>query len=172
MPWQLTGQWRDLTRRLSTPTCTGEDIYLLERFRPLIDAGAVRIVHPDPATAGGVLETKRIGDYAQDHGVAMALHLAATPIATMAAVHIAAATENFFVLEHHAADVPHWSEMVTGLPRPLIHDGFIDVPDGPGLGFSDIDETVLRAFTDPDESDFFGPTHIWDNERSHDRLWS
>jgi L-alanine-DL-glutamate epimerase-like enolase superfamily enzyme len=173
LPWQFTDQWRQLTEGLTTPTCTGEDIYLLENFRPLVDAGAVRIIHPDPATAGGILETKRIGDYAQERGVAMALHLAATPIATMASVHIAAATENFLVLEHHAADLDFWHGLVTGLPDPLIRDGHIRVPDSPGLGFGDIVPDALREHLDPTDPVYFdAPTSAWDAETSHDRLWS
>jgi L-alanine-DL-glutamate epimerase-like enolase superfamily enzyme len=172
IPWQLTRQWRELTTAIATPTCTGEDIYLKEGFLPLLEHGAVRIVHPDVATAGGIAETKRIGDLAGEHGVAMALHLAATPVATLASVHVAAATENFLALEHHAADVAHWDELVTGLPSPLIDDGYITVPHGPGLGFEGLDEDVLRRFLDPDDPDLFAETSAWDGDVSHDRLWS
>jgi len=172
IPWQFTDQWRQLTESITTPTCTGEDIYLRENFRPLVEAGAIRIIHPDPATAGGILETKRIGDFAQEHGIGMALHLAATPIATMASVHIAAATENFLALEHHAADTDWWSDLVTGLPRPLIQDGFIIVPDAPGLGFGDINEELMRDHLDPSDPVFFESTKMWNAETSHDRLWS
>jgi L-alanine-DL-glutamate epimerase-like enolase superfamily enzyme len=173
VPWQLTDQWRRLTQELATPTCTGEDIYLKENFRPLLAGNAIRVVHPDPATSGGILETKKIGDLAEEHGVAMALHMAATPIATLASVHIAAATQNFLALEHHAADVPRWSELVTGLPQPLIQDGHIAVPETPGLGFDGVDEDVMRAFLDPADPVFFDrPTEDWDREHAHDRLWS
>lgn len=172
IPWQYTDQWRQLTTSIATPTCTGEDIYLEENFRPLVENEAVRIIHPDPATSGGILETKRIGDRAEEHGIAMALHMAATPIATMASVHIAAATSNFLALEHHAADVPGWSELVPGLPQPLIQDGYITVPDAPGLGFGEISEEFLRAHLDPADPGLFESTAAWDGERSHDRLWS
>jgi L-alanine-DL-glutamate epimerase-like enolase superfamily enzyme len=172
IPWQLTDQWRQLTTSIATPTCTGEDIYLKESFRPLLEQGAVRVIHPDPATSGGILETKRIGDLAEEHGIPMALHMAASPIATLAAVHIAAATQNFLALEHHAADVPWWSDLVTGLPNPLIEDGYIVVPDGPGLGFGDINPQLFLEHLDPADPIFFEDTEIWDSERSHDRLWS
>ena len=172
IPWQYTDQWRQLTTSIAVPTCTGEDIYLAENFRPLLEAGAVRIVHPDPATSGGILETKRIGDQAAAFGIPMALHLAATPIATLAGVHIAAATENFLALEHHAADLPWWSRLITGLPDPLIQDGYITVPEGPGLGFDDIDEGVFREHLDPADPVYFPNTEQWDKEASHDRLWS
>jgi L-alanine-DL-glutamate epimerase-like enolase superfamily enzyme len=172
IPWQYTDQWRQLTTAIATPTCTGEDIYLEENFRPLIEQEAVRIIHPDPATSGGILETKKIGDLAEEHGIAMALHMAATPIATLASVHIAAATQNFLALEHHAADVPGWSELVSGLPQPLIQDGYITVPDGPGLGLGEINEEFLREHLDPADPVLFENTASWNNERSHDRLWS
>lgn len=172
IPWQFTDQWRQLTTAIATPTCTGEDIYLAENFRPLIEAGAVNVIHPDPATAGGVLETKRVGDLAEEHGIPMALHMAATPIATLASVHAAAATQNFLALEHHAVDVPRWSELVDGLPNPLIVDGSITVPDAPGLGFTDINEDLFRDHLDPADPVFFESTGHWDDERSHDRLWS
>jgi L-alanine-DL-glutamate epimerase-like enolase superfamily enzyme len=172
IPWQFTDQWRQLTEAVAVPTCTGEDIYLTEGFKPLLDAGAVRVIHPDPATSGGITETKRLGDYAQERGVAMALHLAASPIATMACVHLAAATENFLALEHHAADVPFWSDLVTDLPRPLIRDGHIAVPDTPGLGFGDINEELFMAQLDPRDPVFFAESAHWDTESSHDRLWS
>jgi L-alanine-DL-glutamate epimerase-like enolase superfamily enzyme len=172
IPWQYTDQWRQLTTAIATPTCTGEDIYLKENFRPLLEQGAVRIIHPDPATSGGIMETKKIGDLAEENGIAMALHMAATPIATLASVHIAAATQNFLALEHHAADVACWSELVTGLPRPLIEDGYITVPDGPGLGFGDISEEPFREHLDPADPVLFESTAAWDSESSHDRLWS
>lgn len=172
IPWQLTDQWRQLTTAIATPTCTGEDIYLREGFRSLIEHEAVRVIHPDPATAGGIAETKRIGDLAQEHGIAMALHLAASPIATLASVHIAAATENFLALEHHAADVNHWSELIHGSPVPLIEDGHIAVPDSPGLGFEDINEELFKSFLDPSDPNLFHDTSAWDGETSNDRLWS
>ena len=90
------------------PILTGEDIYLKEDFIKLIDMGAVDIIHPDLATSGGIIETKKIGDYAQEYGVAMAMHFAGTPVSCMANVHCAAATENFLALEHHSVDVPWW----------------------------------------------------------------
>jgi L-alanine-DL-glutamate epimerase-like enolase superfamily enzyme len=150
--------------------CTGEDIYLAEGFRPLLDAGAVNVIHPDIATSGGILETKRIGDLAQEHGVSMALHMAGTPVSTMAAVHCAAATENVIALEHHFADVPFWDDFIVGPSRPLIEDGFIRVPETPGLGFT-LNEDAVRDHLVPGGG-LFEPTPTWDSERSWDRLWS
>ncbi|MCX7669907.1 MAG: mandelate racemase/muconate lactonizing enzyme family protein [Anaerolineae bacterium] len=173
LPWQYTDQYVILSRAVRTPLCTGEDIYLKEGFKPLLEARAVSVIHPDLATSGGILETKKIGDLAQEHGVAMAMHMAASPIATLASVHCAAATENFLVLENHAWDVPWWDDLVTGLPKPLVQDGYITVPETPGLGFDGINEELFREHLNPAAPIFFDtPTDAWDNERSWDRLWS
>ncbi len=173
IPWQFPEQWRRLSEAVTTPTCTGEDIYLKEGFVPLLEERAVAVIHPDLATSGGILETKKIGDMAQEHGVAMAMHMAASPICALANVHCAAATENFLVLENHSVDDPGWSELVTGLPTPLIQDGHIAVPETPGLGFAEINEEAMRARLDPDDPIYFDePTDFWDTERSWDRLWS
>jgi len=171
LPWQYTEKWVQLERTLNTPVCTGEDIYLLNGFKPLLDARAVNVVHPDLATSGGILETKRIGDYAQEQGVSMALHMAGTPISTLASVHCAAATENFIALEHHFTEIPFWNDFVDGLPRPLIQNGYIAVPETPGLGFSLNEEAVREHLVEWDQG-FFEPTPEWDGVRSWDRLWS
>jgi L-alanine-DL-glutamate epimerase-like enolase superfamily enzyme len=171
VPWQYTDQWVQLERALHTPVCTGEDIYLKEGFLPLLQARGVNVIHPDLATSGGILETKRIGDLAQEYGISMALHMAGTPISTMASVHCAAATENFIALEHHFSDLPFWSDFVTGLPKPIIQNGYISVPEAPGLGF-DINEEVIQQHLIASDPGFFEPTPQWDTERSWDRLWS
>ncbi len=82
--------------------------------------------HPDLATAGGILETKKIWDFAMGHGVPMAMHFAGTPISFMANVHCASATENFIALEHHSLDVPWCGDLVT--PSPVIDKGFAVAP--------------------------------------------
>ena len=171
VPWQFTEQWIRMERALKTPVCTGEDIYLKEGFLPLLQAHAVNVIHPDLATSGGILETKKIGDLAQEYGISMAMHMAGTPISTMASVHCAAATENFIALEHHFTDVPFWGDFIDGLPKPIIQNGYIPVPDAPGLGFS-LNEEAVKEHLIPADRGFFEPTPQWDSEISWDRLWS
>jgi len=173
VPWFDTDQWKTLTDTIETPTCTGEDIFLLKNgFKPLLDANAVDIIQPDLGTSGGLLETKRIGDYAEDCGVAMAMHMAGSPVCFMANVHCAAATQNFLALEHHSVDTPWWGNLVkvTG-SKPMIEHGFANVPlDAPGLGV-ELNEEECRKHIGKD-SGWFEPTPEWDQKRSHDRLWS
>ena len=171
--WEYTEQWKTLSDALETPMLTGEDIYLLNGFKPLIHARAVDIVHPDLATSGGLLETKRLGDYAEEFGIAMAMHQAGTPVSFMANVHCAAATQNFLSLEHHSVDLPWWESLVkmTG-KQPMITKGFANVPlDSPGLGI-DLNEDVIKQHMHPRANGYFLPTPEWDQKQSHDRLWS
>ncbi len=172
IPWQFSDQWLRLAQSVTTPVCTGEDIYLKEGFRELVEKRAVGVIHPDIMTSGGIMETKKIGDYAQDHGVAMAMHMAGSPVAALASVHAAAATENFLALENHSADIPGWNDLVDGLAKPIIKDGYITVPETPGLGFTDLNLEACQPFLHPDDSSVFEPTDHWSKERAHDRLWS
>jgi len=169
VPWKYTEMWKEITRSINVPTITGEDIYGIEAFRELVDHRAVDIVHPDLASAGGLLETKRIGDYAEEKGVPMAMHFAGTPISFMANVHCAAATQNFIALEHHSVDVEWWEDLVTGLDQPMIESGFANVPEKPGLGVELNDEVAKAHLL---EEGYFEPTPEWNEIRSWDRLWS
>jgi L-alanine-DL-glutamate epimerase-like enolase superfamily enzyme len=169
IPWQYTDLWKKITDAVDIPTLTGEDIYLKEGFIELAKNHAVDILHPDLATSGGILETKKIGDVIQEYGVPMAMHFAGTPVSCMANVHCAAATENFLVLENHSVDVPWWDSLVDGIPKPILDHGFITVPEKPGLGITLNDEVVKQHLLEPG---YFEPTPEWDKERSHDRTWS
>lgn len=173
VPWQMTEQHKTITQALETPTTTGEDIYLLNYFKPLIDEHAVDIIHPDLASSGGLLETKRIGDYAEEKGISMAMHQAGTPVSFMASVHCAAATQNFLALEHHSVDVPWWESMFTMVGGgKMIDKGYSPVPlTAPGLGI-EINEEVVKAHLHPSDSSYFAPTDEWNTKRSHDRTYS
>jgi L-alanine-DL-glutamate epimerase-like enolase superfamily enzyme len=172
VPWQLTDQYVRLARSCTTPICTGEDIYLKESFLPLLQSGGVSIIHPDLLSSGGIYENKKIGDLAQDYGVAMAVHMAESPIACMAAVHSVAATENFLALENHSVDVPWWNEIANGLPNPIVQDGFIEVPETPGLGIESLNDEIIREHLDPEDPGLWEPTDEWNQGRSNDRQWS
>jgi L-alanine-DL-glutamate epimerase-like enolase superfamily enzyme len=171
IPWNYTELLKQISEESPTPILTGEDIYLKEPFRVLCENHAVSKIHPDLATSGGILETHKIGDMAEEYGVAMAMHFAGTPVCCMANAHCAAATQNFLVLEHHSLDVPWWSLLVQeGVSKSIVQRGFIEVPDRPGLGVT-LNEDVVRQHLAPGTG-YFEPTPQWDNERSWDRLWS
>ncbi len=171
VPWQYGALLKQIRDAVDIPLLTGEDIYLKEDFIKLIDMGAIDMIHPDLATSGGLIETKKIGDYAHERGVPMAMHFAGSPVSFMANVHTAAASENFIALEHHSLDVPWWETLVkTADGQPLVTHGFAPVPNTPGLGV-EVNEEAVRAHLRPGAG-YFDPTTDWDKERSWDRLWS
>jgi L-alanine-DL-glutamate epimerase-like enolase superfamily enzyme len=170
VPWEYTEMLKEIKNAIDVPLLTGEDIYLLDGFKKLIDERAVDMVHPDLATAGGIMETKKIGDYAEQAGIAMAMHFAGTPVSFMANVHCAAATENVVALEHHGVDIDWWEDLVTGIDKPLHADGFARVPEGPGLGI-DLNLDVVKEHLGRGK-ELFAPTDEWNRDRSNDRLWS
>jgi L-alanine-DL-glutamate epimerase-like enolase superfamily enzyme len=169
IPWQHTELLKKISDAVDIPILTGEDIYLKEPFIELCRTHAVDMIQPDLATSGGILETKKIGDAAQELGVPMVMHMAGSPVACMASVHCAAATENFLVMENHSVDVPWWNDLVEGVEKPILNKGFIAVPDKPGLGIT-LNEAVIKQHLG--EPGYFEPTPEWTRDRSNDRLWS
>ncbi|MBS7609612.1 mandelate racemase/muconate lactonizing enzyme family protein [Candidatus Bathyarchaeota archaeon] len=160
--WDVEGN-RMVTKAIAVPTATGEDIFGLSGFREIIDRRAVDIVHPDLATAGGIRETKRIADYAEERScMPCALHFAGSPISFMANVHAAASIHNFVALEHHALAIPWWKDLVKGLPDPLLEDGYVRVPHKPGLGIDLNEETIREHLRYPG---YFEPTPEWDRPK-------
>ena len=77
---------------------------------------------------------RRIADYADTHYISLAPHCIASPIGTIASVHVAAAVPNFLALEWHGMSVPFWEDLAAGWDGSVIEGGRIRVPDGPGLG--------------------------------------
>jgi len=172
LPWTDVEGNRLVTRAINTPTLNGEDIYLLEGWREMIEQRAIDIIQPDLLTAGGMLETKRIADYGEAHGLPTVLHCASSPIGFMANVHCAAATSSFIALESHWLDLPFWLDLATGLDQPLIQDGYVTVPDKPGLGVDLNLEAVEANLRWPG---LFEPTSAWDYPKlgfwQPDRRW-
>lgn len=166
IPWFYTDLLKQITLESPTPTITGEDIYRIEDFETLCREHAVDKIHPDLSTSGGILQTHRIGDMAFKYGVPMAMHFAGTPVACMANVHCAAATRNFLALENHSLDVPFWQDLVNGEEEPLVKNGFIRVPDKPGLGITLNDDEVKRHLKPG--TGYFEPTPVWNEPQSWD----
>jgi hypothetical protein len=158
---------------IDVPIAAGEEVYLWDGFREMIEKRAVDIIHPDLLTSGGMLETKKIADYAERYGLPTALHFAGSPIAFMANLHCAAAIPSFVALEHHGLDLPFWADLVTGLPKNYIEDGYVAVPEKPGLGVDLNCEVIEQNLRFPG---LFEPTEEWNAPKldfwQPDRRWN
>lgn len=156
VPYADAASYREVTRSTSTPIHTGEQLYLRQNFRELIEQQAVRVVGPDPCDVGGLAELKWIAEYADLHGVLMAPHGVFDGVLGLAAlVQVCAALpDNFIAFEYPVARPDWWYEIVEGLPDPIVTDGHIDVWDRPGLGVTLIPEAAKQYLADEDR-DFF-----------------
>lgn len=136
VPWVAPDSYREVTRATSTPIHTGEQIYLRENFKDLIEQKAVNIIGPDPCDVGGIAELKWIAEYADLHGILMAPHGTGDGLLGLAALVQVAATmpQNYIAFEYPTGKPDWWHDIVTGLPNPIVEDSFIEVWDRPGMG--------------------------------------
>jgi L-alanine-DL-glutamate epimerase-like enolase superfamily enzyme len=155
-PYVMADDYRELTRSTTTPIHTGEQIYLRQNFRELIDQHAVRIVGPDPEDVGGIGELKWIAEYADLHGILMAPHGVFDGLIGLAA-HVqvgAAMPENYIAFEYPVASPAWWYDIIEGLPSPIVKGGLIDVWDRPGLGI-EINVKAARQYLAEEDKNFF-----------------
>lgn len=148
-PYVMADLYREVTRATSTPIHTGEQIYLRQNFRELIETKAVNIIGPDPADIGGIAELKWVAEYADLHGILMAPHGTIDGVIGLAAhVHCAAALpHNYIALEYPVARNTWWYNIVDGLPNPIVKNSMIDVAafNRPGLGVTfDVNKAVAH----------------------------
>lgn len=152
--------YKEIKESTTTPQAMGESLFGLEEgFKDFIDNRAIDIIHPDPLTSGGIRETKRIADYASVHGIPTAIHFAGSPVGCMASVHMIATLKDFISMENHAVDIPWWGDLVTGPSKPIIQNGYIPVPDTPGIGVELNEEVVKQHLRIPG---YFEPTPQYD----------
>jgi len=171
-PWHLTDHYVRIANSCNVPLATGEDIYLAENFRPLLESHGISMAHPDLLSIGGALETKKLGDMCEQYGVGMAIHMAESPIACMAAIHTAAAIQNVMAVEFHSVDIPWWNDLAIGIDNPLFVDGFVKVPDKPGLGIDELNEELIKEHIHEKYPGIWESTDQWNDEWANDREWS
>ena len=143
---------RRVTEHSPVPICSGENHYTRHGLRQMITTQAVDIVQPDIPKVGGLLEAKKIADLADIYYTPFAAHNVCSPIGTVAACHTCASMRNFMILEFHAQDVPWWDDLILG-ESPVIQDGYITLPDKPGLGVK-LNEEVAKAHLSVNSSFF------------------
>lgn len=155
-PYVMADLYREVTSQTSTPIHTGEQIYLRQNYRELIEGKAVNVVGPDPLDVGGIAELKWIAEYADLHGILMAPHGTADGLLGLAALVQVSATlpSNYVAFEYPVAQPEWWYDIVEGLPDPIVVDSFIEVWDRPGLGLT-FNVEKAKKYLEAGDSDFF-----------------
>ena len=150
MPEDLKG-YRRVRDALDIPIAGGEAEFTMYGFADLIAADAIDIAQPDICLAGGFTALRHINVLAQTGGVQVNPHIWGTAIGQYASLHMIASTPT----THHAlyADQPLFEYDTSAHPfrtslvdKPLEHkDGWLAVPNAPGLGFQVDEEFFSRT---------------------------
>tara|TARA_B100001964_G_C14253948_1_gene611348 strand:+ start:3812 stop:4963 length:1152 start_codon:yes stop_codon:yes gene_type:complete len=136
-------EMKQVRSKIDIPVATGERLYLKFPFFDLVKNEAVDILQPDICNAGGITELKKIAGMAEAQHIMMAPHNTNSAVGTVASMHLDAAMPNFLIQEYHAEFYePHYFEVIEGLPRQ--ENGYVDLPEGPGLGLT-INEELMNA---------------------------
>ena len=146
-PYVNAALYREVTTATATPIHTGEQIYLRQNFMDLIEQRAVSVVGPDPLDVGGIADL---------NGILMAPHGTGDGLLGLAALTQVCATlpDNFIAFEYPSASTEWWPQIVEGLPSPIVTDGFVDLPDRPGIGIDLVPEAA-RPYLREEDVDFF-----------------
>ena len=142
-PENLDG-YRRIRDAAHVPLAAGERMATIWGLRELIEQDLVDVAQPDTGRAGGITQMRKIAAMAEAHHIMMAPHSGSLgPVAEYAALHLMAAIPNALILERIEDD---WDGRArTVIPHPVQKDGWLTVPNAPGLGV-DIDEEFVARF--------------------------
>ena len=139
---EYSDAWRRLVLASKTPICTGENLTRRQGFKDFIINQGCDILHPDLRNTGGFLETKRIADMADVWGLPMATHNTGSQLCTWATVNWASTIRDYIHCETITGK-GNWMDKVLLLDEPYIKNGFITLPNKPGLG-TDLNRDVVE----------------------------
>ena len=132
VPHRFTEELARVARAVPMPTASAESVFALEGFRPFLARPVVDVIMPDVKHAGGLLETRQIASAARMRQVLVAPHNPSGPVATVASGHVVSTLNNLLILEYAWGEVS-WRADLLSPPEP-IHEGYLVLADGPGLG--------------------------------------
>jgi galactonate dehydratase len=150
LPPPYSEAWSSLRRSTRLTLLTGEKLELVRGFRPFLDSQAVDIVHPDLAFAGGFTGVRKIADYAMLTRTPVALHNVGSLVLTCANAHFGSSIQNFYRSESQLGRPDRYIEGMAAKEPPLVRNGQLKVPSGPGLGL-EINPDFLRRNLAPGE---------------------
>ena len=132
-----------IASKVSVPIATGERIHTIHEFQMLLNRNAVQYIRPDVCMAGGLTHTKKIAALAESQYVGVIPHNPLGPVSTAACLQLAACIPNFTIQEYPLGErEPPKSEIVK---TPLqLEDGFLLIPDRPGIGIELADDALER----------------------------
>lgn len=139
--------FKEVAQHVVTPLATGERLYTRWGFKDILKSGYIDIIQPDVALAGGIMETRKIIAMAEAYDIAAAPHAPYGPIALAATLQIDSCSPNVFIQEQSLGI--HYNkgfdllDFVENKDIFQYQDGFIGLPEKPGLGLV-IDEEKVK----------------------------
>ena len=128
-------------REINIPVVTGEELYTKFEFREVFEKQAADIINPDVCNVGGILELKEIAAMAEPYFVAVSPHnYNSTTVGLAATIQVSTAIPNFLITEYFV-NLEEFGKEIAVDPFEVV-DGYIKVPDTPGLGI-ELDEEAL-----------------------------
>ena len=130
----------DVQARSGLPVATGERFSSIFQFQELLANNGCAYVRPDVCLCMGLTGSKKVAAMAEAHHVKVIPHNPLSPISTAACVQLDACIPNFALQEYTGESDPPKRDMVL---QPLVlKDGYLEVPDAPGLGI-ELNDTAL-----------------------------
>ena len=136
----LSGYFVNRQKAVRVPLCAGERRFHRWDMLELLQRGGCRVLNPDLAWVGGISETRKIANLAENFYVPIAPHDSGA-VTTMARVHVMCHVPNTLYMEIQTA-TPQMAKLMDGWPG--ISDSAIPVPERPGLGI-ELKPEVLEA---------------------------
>jgi len=161
----------EIAQHTTTSIATGERLFSRFDFKQLFEDGHVDLIQPDLSHAGGITEVKKIASMAEAYDVAMAPHCPLGPVALASCVQVDACSPNALIQEQ-SLDIHYneTSDVLDYLEDPSVfdyEDGFVEIPDGPGLGV-EVDEAHVREQSEKDV-DWHNP--VWRHDDGSVAEW-
>ncbi|WP_019340111.1 galactonate dehydratase [Stutzerimonas stutzeri] len=139
---------KELAPLSCAPIALGERLYSRWDFKRILAEGYVDIIQPDTSHAGGITETRKIASMAEAYDVALALHCPLGPIALAACLQLDGVCYNAFIQEQslgiHYNQGNDLLDYIGNREVFEYEDGFVAIPNGPGLGIEINEEYVLE----------------------------
>ena len=136
IPWHYYSELAQICAGTTMNVLTGEDMFGIGQLQDAVNAKALDYFHPDPATFGGIHQTRLAAEWAHKQGVKTAFHNSNSVFAMIMCAHIAAGIPDFLSGEHHYPEVTWFDSLVDGVPKPIMQKGYVPIPEGPGLGIT------------------------------------
>ena len=139
-------------RRLALlPISGGEVLTRRQAFTPWLERGAFDIVQPDVTKVGGITESRRIAEAANERGVRYIPHGWNTAVGLACDLQLASAFATTDRVEYIIGS-PYVDELKTG-GWDLDQDGSLAIPDEPGIGL-ELDTDAVRRYGGEDVGDW------------------